>query len=315
METLQVVSVEEHQSWRTLHSVAFSTQESSVESAATSDNGSPDHREDNPITEDQSLMVEPDKDLPNLNKSCAFDSVESMKTVCFQESKGVLGDKTLNSSQLVEDVVSVSTASIKNCCSRYPPPTSATDIQTNQTAQKPPALTIHYNSECTTKDFKKLEPVSNGSIFILDSNFALEVPAKFVQGVLDLPHVVRQKQSTITFSENTCSSSASSHVFSYESSDGGESSQEGEKEDDDDDVFVEMPYSEDFFTSARPKSTDKNKQKRICCVGAQGEVDHTLSSSSYEAEDETSSKEVCCCCFSILLFICLVQQEIIYIHV
>ncbi|XP_037533532.1 stAR-related lipid transfer protein 13 [Nematolebias whitei] len=287
MEAPQVVSVEECPPWKTLHNMAFSTQESSVESAATSANGSPDHREDSPITEDQSLMVKPDEDLPNLNKGCICDSVEPMVTVFFRESKGALGDKALSSTQLVDNV-SVSTASIKKSCSRCPPPAFAADIQTNQTAQKPPALTLNCNSECTKKDFKKLEPVSNGPIFSLDSNSAPVVPAEFVQG--DLDHVVRQKQSTITFSENTCSSSASSHVFSYESSDDGESSQDGEKEDDDDDVFVELPYSEDFFISPSRKSTDMNKQRRIYCVGAQ-EVDRTLSSSGYEAEAETSSKE------------------------
>lgn len=284
-----MVSVEECPPWRTLHNVAFSTQESSVESAVTSANGSPDHREGSPITEDQSLMVEPDEDVSNLNKSCVCDKVEPMATVCFRESKGVLGDKALSSSQLVANV-SVSTASIKNCCSRCPPPASAADIQTDQTAQKPLALTLNCNSGCTTKDLKKLEPVSNGPIFNLDYNFAPVVPVEFVQG--DLDHVVRQKQSTITFSENPFSSSASSHVFSYEGSDGGESSQDGEKEDDDDDVFVELPYGEDVFVSASRKSTDKNKQRRIDCVGAQ-EGDRTLNSSGYEAEAETSSKEVC----------------------
>lgn len=299
MEIPHMVSVEAQQSWRILHNLASSTQESSLEFAATSAKGSLDHREDDPITEDQSLMVEPNEDLPNLNKSCAcgnYSSVKSMEKEGFQEPEHVLG-----SSQLVENIMSTSTASSKDCCSEYSPSTSAAVIKSTQETQNPPALTLNSGPECVKTEFKQSEPVSNGST-TLGSTFTPVVPANFVQGDLDLPHVVRQRQSAITFSENTCFSSTSSHVFVYESSDGGESSQDGEKENDDDDVFLDSPYSKDLYLSARQKSSDKNKQKRKYCVGAPGEVDQTFSSCGYEAEAETSSKEVCFSWFSMLFF-------------
>lgn len=302
MEIPHMVRVEEHQPWRILHNLASSTQESTIELASTSANGSLDHKEDDPITEDQSLMVEPNEDLPNLNKNCACDNYSPVKSM---ENEGQEPKQDLGSSQFVENLPSKSTASSNDCSSKYSPSASAVDIKSNQETQNPPALTLNLSSECIKTEFKKLEPVSNGPVFTLGSTFTFVVPANFIQGVLDLPHVVRQRPSTITFSENTCFSSTSSPVFVYESSDGGESSQDGEKENDDDDVFLDSPYSKDLFLSARQKSSDKSKQKRKYCVGAPGEVDQTFSSSGYEAEAETSSKEVCIYWFSILFFICI----------
>ncbi|XP_069017341.1 stAR-related lipid transfer protein 13 isoform X1 [Embiotoca jacksoni] len=118
--------------------------------------------------------------------------------------------------------------------------------------------------------------------------------------VLDLPHIVKHKQSYITFSDCTCPSTANYYAFN-KSSDDGESSQEGEKEeddghhdgddDDDDDVFPELPHNTDFLVSHRRRNTGRDKQKRKSSASARPELDHTPSSCCYEAIEETSSKE------------------------
>ncbi|XP_072248241.1 stAR-related lipid transfer protein 13 isoform X1 [Leuresthes tenuis] len=302
METPSLMSFEEHQSWKHagLLKLSLSTQEASLKSATNSANGSPDHIDDDCISQAQSSTLEPGEDLAN-SKNCVgvdFTKVKFVKTECFTEPDQIPEETSQCTAQLLEEkIVSLLPTSKKDCSGNSPPPAPGAEVQSNQAAQNQPGQTLNLRSET---DCKELEPVSNGSILNLDSNHTFVTPADSGQGVLDLPHIVKQGQSTITFLDDTSLSSANSHAVVHESSDGGESSQDGEKEEDDvqhdgdddeEDVFSELPRNRDLLVRHRQRSTDGGKQKKEGCVGAQGEIDHTPSSCGYEAEGEASSKE------------------------
>ncbi|XP_028274964.1 stAR-related lipid transfer protein 13 isoform X2 [Parambassis ranga] len=291
MESPPVVNLEGHQPW-TIFGVQkspFSTEESSPES--TGANGSLDHREDDCLPEAQSSLLESDEDSPELGKSffCAEYNTECVETVCFQELEQVSAipkEASLDTAQLLK-AVSISPGSTDDC---IPLPAPAAEGQSEETG-------LDSNCEYVKTDFKKLGPLSNGSIPPAPT-LVLPVPDSD-QRVLDWPHIVKHKQSSITFSDSTCSSRANRCAFVIESSDDGESSQEGEKEDDDghhdgddddeddDDVFPDLlPHSRDVCLSHRQRS--KDKQKRRACA----DTEHRASSCGYEAEGEASSKEV-----------------------
>lgn len=275
-----MVNLEGHQSW-TIFGVQkspFSTEESSLESTGASVDGSLDHREDNCLPEAQGSLLESEEDSPELAKSffCANYNTECVETVCFHELEQVSAipkAASLDTAQLLE-AVSMLPGTTHDCLLLPAPAGEGQSV-------------LDLNCEYVKTDFKKLGPLSNGSN-VPDSD----------QRVLDWPHIVKHKQSSITFSEYTCPSRANRCAFVIESSDDGESSQEGEKEDDDghhdgddddeddDDVFPDLlPHSRDICLSHRQR---KDKQKRRASAG----TEHRSSSCGYEAEGEASSKEV-----------------------
>ena len=303
METQPVVSLEENKSCTLLglHNLDFSTKEVSIESAATSDNGSPDNRGGDCIPEDHGPVLEPEDDIPS-SVCVVYNNAGYSR--CFQEPKKVSGEGFLDAALLLEEnIVFESPTSNKDFCWSISPPASA-EIQSNCTAQTQHGQTLDLIFGCAKTDFKG--SVSNGAIPKLDSAPAPVVPAGQAQRVLDLPHTLTQK-STITFSDSTCPLSFNSHAIVHEISDGEESSEGREKEedgdphhDDDNEVFVDLPHTRNFHVKHRERQAGKDKKARKCFFGAQAEIDPTPSSCGYEAEEETSSKEVSFSGFSVI---------------
>lgn len=169
------------------------------------------------------------------------------------------------------------------------------------------------NCGCAKTEFQNLEPISNGHVYrnpgdqcsipSLVSNPQLVVPTPVYDSgckVLDLPCIVKHKLSSITFSDNTCSTGADGHAFANETSEDGESSPEEEDshddadDGDDDEVFPELPQSRELHVNSRHRRSCKDKQKRRGAVSARAETEHTVNNNGYEAEGETSNKEVWC---------------------
>lgn len=314
-----MVNLVGHQSWTDLGSHKVSTQELSSESSALSANGSPDHRGNDILPEAQSrVLLVPDHDVakPKKNFVCiSHNNNEFVEAACLQvpEQVSVIpGDEPLDLSPLASTqlheagFVSTSPCSSEDCCGNFPLPVPGTKGQCDQVLHA--GQTADLNCECVKTDFKKLETISNGHIILspedprltpnLNSFPTLTVTETVPDSnrrVLDLPRIVKHKQSSITFSDYN-----DHHAVINQSSDDGESSQEEEEDDhgdgdddDDDDVFPELPQSREHLVNHRHRSSGKDNPKRRGALSARAEIDHTDSNCGYEAEGESSSKEVC----------------------
>ncbi|XP_071353466.1 stAR-related lipid transfer protein 13 isoform X2 [Trachinotus anak] len=314
MEIPSVVNLEGHQFRTVLGSLKFSTQESS------SENGSPDHRGDDCLTEAQSCsLLERDQDKTKLKKCfvcVGLNSCEFPDTVGSEEPEQVSvipGGASPDPSPLTSarpheaGIVFAPPSSNEDCCGNFPLPVPVTEGQSDQAVHA--GQTVDSNCGCVKTDFQNLEPISNGhvkgqpkdpsSILNLDSTPSLIVPTPVPDSgrrVLDLPCIVKHKLSSITFSDSTCTTGADSHALANESCDDVESSpededeEEGEEDDHDDgddddnnDVFPELTQCRELLVRHRHRSNGKDKQKR--------RSDQTTSNNGYEAEGETSSKE------------------------
>ncbi|XP_030600428.1 stAR-related lipid transfer protein 13 isoform X1 [Archocentrus centrarchus] len=289
MEIPSEVNLEQPQSWTVfgLHKVPFCTGDSSTQSAAISANGSLDHRGHDFFSKAQSALF-------------THENIDSVESVCFQEPEErsvIPGEASLDTAQLLElKIVAVSHRS--NQDGRVPPHVPEAEDQSGHAVQNHPHQTLDLNCEYLKTDRKNLDPIPTA-----------EVPAAVPEcgrRVLDLPHIVKHKQSSITFSDYTCPTGGSSYAFVNESSDDGGSSQEGEKEDnnghpdgddddddddDNDDVFLELPHSRDLDVCLKQRSTGKDKENKKSCMSAQAGNNYMPRSCSYEAEGETSSEK------------------------
>ncbi|KAM4590481.1 stAR-related lipid transfer protein 13 isoform 1-T1 [Fundulus diaphanus] len=290
METPHGANSEEHEV--ALESKTFSTQESSVEDEGTSEK--PDQRGGDLIPSDQRPQLEPDGDLRNLKKSftCVpYNTGGLREAVSFQETRQVLLDASPDTSQLlVENYLSMSDTSNKDRFFGLPPSAQAAEVQFNQAAQDEPDRSLDIYSGCVQRDFKTLEPISNGSIINQACSSTPEIPAGLLPRTSAAPHVVKQRPSTITFSDSTGSSCINSQASGNDSYDGEGSSEEDKNNvesnaddygDGNDEVFLEWAHSEDLPMA-------KKKQKKRGCVGPQAKPVHTC---GYEAEEEISAKE------------------------
>ncbi|KAI3354100.1 hypothetical protein L3Q82_018649 [Scortum barcoo] len=326
MEIPPVVNSEGHQSWTDLglQQLAFSTQESTAESSALSaTNGSVDNRGNDSLLDAESSLLEPDEDIHRLKKSfvcVSHNNTESADAVCLwdPEQVSVIPGEALLASPLASahlhegGIVSTLPRSNDNCCESISLPVPAAEGHIEHVVQNCAGQTAHLNSRYKKTDFKRLEPISNGHVFIppadlcpilnLDSTPTLTIPATAPDSglrVLDLPRIVKHKPGSITFSHYTCPSGADGHAFVNESSDDGASSPEEEEEDnhddgdddDDDDVFLELPQSRDLLVNHRQRGTGKDKQKWRDAVSARVEINHMARNCGYEEEEETSRKE------------------------
>lgn len=282
-----MVKLEGHQSWRASGLQQFS-----------------DHSGDDCLPKPQSSLLEPDEDIQSHRKRVVCvnqNKTEFLDAVCSQEpEQGSVspGEVHVESRPLASvqhheaDIVSV-LPKLNNDSSggvALPVPEGLSD-QMNQNV----AGQTYLNS-----DLNRLETISNGHVFKtqeglqvypnLDCSPVLTVASNGPdrgQKPLLLPHILKHKPSSITFSHCTHPSKADGHGFSNESSDDGECSpvedKEGENpnygDDDDDDVFKELPQSRGILISHK----DKDKQRRRGPVRDYG----------FEAEGESSSKEVC----------------------
>ncbi|MEQ2299995.1 hypothetical protein AMECASPLE_020676 [Ameca splendens] len=184
---------------------------------------------------------------------------------------------------------------IEDCCCSLPSTAHAEEVQVNQAAHNQPHHSLKFYSGCVQRDFKSLEPILNGSIISQACASTLEIPANLLPKISDLPHIVKQRPSTITFSDSTASSCMNSHASGCDSSDGEESSEtekdkvNGNHDDygdgDNEDVFIECPHSKDL-------SMTKKKQKKRACVVPHAKSGFTPSNCGYEAEEEIGSKEL-----------------------
>ncbi|XP_035478921.2 stAR-related lipid transfer protein 13 isoform X1 [Scophthalmus maximus] len=317
MEIPPVVNLEGHQFRTVLGSHKFSTQGSSSENVST------DHRGDHCFPEAQTCsLLEPDQDKTKLKKS--FVSVgqnnnEFPEAVCFEEPGHVSvipGGKPLDQSPLASaqlhkaGIVFTSPSSNEDCCGDFPLPVPVPERQSHQVAYNQAGQTEDSNCGCAKTEFQNLEPISNGHVYrnpgdqcsipSLVSNPQLVVPTPVHDSgckVLDLPCIVKHKLSSITFSDNTCSTGADGHAFANETSEDGESSPEEEDshddadDGDDDEVFPELPQSRELQVNSRHRRSCKDKQKRRGAVSARAETEHTVNNNGYEAEGETSNKE------------------------
>ncbi|XP_032446752.1 stAR-related lipid transfer protein 13 isoform X1 [Xiphophorus hellerii] len=291
METPHDASLEEHQT--ALGSATFSAQELSTEDEDASERKG--QRGDDLFPSDQRPLLEPDGDICDQKKSFTFVCYNTMalrETMCCQEPKQVLLDAAPGTSQLlVDNYPSISYASKENCC--LPPSAHAAEVQLNQFAQKQPDHSLNLYSTSAQRGLKALEPISNGSIISQACASTLEITANLLPKISNLPHVVKQRPSTITFSTSTGSACINSQASGYDSSDREESSEE-EKEKfnfkledvgtGDDDVFLEWPHSKD-------RHMTKRKLKKRGCLEPQADCVCTPSTCGYEAEEEISSKE------------------------
>lgn len=276
------MNLENHQSWTVLglHKVTFFTKDSSREYAAISTNDSLEHRGDDFCSKAQSSLLERSGDITTNEKAfvCAVQ-----KTVCFLETeeKSVIPrEASLNSAQLLESKL-ISLRTNQSCCGNFSPPAPESEDQSSKAVQNHPDETLDFTCEYLK--------------------------------ILDLPHIVKHKQSSITFSDYTCPPTGNGYAFVNESSDDGGSSQEGEQEDDDghhdgdndddddDDVFPELPHGRDLLVHHRQRNAGKEKEKKKLCTSSRAGNDHTLKSCCYEAEGETSSEKVCFKIFSFAL--------------
>lgn len=280
-----MVNLEGHQAWTA----------SGLQKLTFSANGSADHRGDRCLPEAQSSLSEPDEDIHKKKKSfvcVSHNNNEFVEAVCLQEESVIPSEAPLDPSPLGSALVSTLPGS--NNCFSLPVPVAEGQSDQNHSGQ-----TGDSNSRCVKTDFTKLEPISNGHVFMpaedqypvpnVDSVPPLTVPGSS-RRLLDLPRIVKHRPSSITFSHYTCPSQA----FVTESSDDGESSLEEEEEeddhgdgddDDDDDVFPELPQSREYLVNHRQRSKDKQKRRGAASARNCG----------HEAEGDTSSKEVCCC--------------------
>lgn len=293
METPHDASLEEHQT--ALGSATFSAQELSTEDEDASERKG--QRGGDLFPSDQRPQLEPDGDIRDRKKSFTFVCYNTMalrETMCFQEPKQVFLDAAPGTSQLlVDNYSSISYASKENCC--LPPSAHAAEVQLNQFAQKQPNYSLNLYSTSAQRGLKALEAISNGSIISQACASTLEITANLLPKISDLPHVVKQRPSTITFSTSTGSACINSQASVYDSPDREESSEE-EKEKfnfkledvgtGDDDVFLEWPHSKD-------RHMTKRKLKKRGCLEPQADCVFTPSTCGYEAEEEISSKEVC----------------------
>lgn len=312
MEVTSEVNLENHQSWTVLglHKVTFLTKDSPKEYAAISTNDSLEHRGDDLCSKAQSSLLERSGDITTNEKAfvCAVQ-----KTVCFLETeeKSVIPrEASLNSAQLLESKL-ISLRTNQSCCGNFSPPPPESEDQSSKAVQNHPDETLDFTCEYLKIDRKNFDPVALNRYSIP----ATEVPAvipKCGLRVLDLPHIVKHKQSSITFSDYTCPPTGNGYAFVNESSDDGGSSQEGEQDDDghhdgdnddddDDDVFPELPHGQDLLVHHRQRNAGKEKEKKKLCTSSRAGNDHTLRSCGYEAEGETSSEKVCFKLFSFAL--------------
>ncbi|XP_061575680.1 stAR-related lipid transfer protein 13 isoform X2 [Cololabis saira] len=308
METLPVVSLEENKSWTHLglHDLSFSTKEPSVESAAPSDNDLPDHRGEDFIPEAQRLTAEREDDKPGASEISDYDDYNNVGySKCFQEPKHFSGERSLDAAQLLEEnIVFVSPPSDKDCSCNFPPPAPAADIQSTCRAQNQPGQALDLISKCVKTDFKKPRSISNGPILKLDSTPARVVAADQAQGVLDLPHIVKQ-DSAITFSDCTRPVSNSPGPV-HDGSDNEGSSQNGEREDDDglhrdeddddDDVFLDLPHSRNLHESPLVKSPWSESMSQLMWKLDQlnQEIEEALSASSSPSDTPCTTRKKQC---------------------
>lgn len=291
METPHEARLEEHQA--VLDSMTFLTQELSSKDEGIS--AKPCYRGDDLFPTDHKPPLEPEGDICNQKKrfTCvSFNTVELRQAVCFQEPiQDFLNAAPGTSQLLLDNYSSTSQASDEDCCCGLPPPAHRAEAHLNQIPQRQPDHSLNLYSRCVRRDFKAVEPISNGSIINQACASILEIPADLFPKTSDLPHSVKQTPSTITFTASSCS--CINHASGYNSSDGEESSDEEKEkvkcnhvdsgEGDDDDVFLEWPHSKDH---------PMTKKKRGC-VRPQAETLCPPSTCGYEAEEELSSKEVC----------------------
>uniref|UniRef100_A0A3Q2UU39 StAR-related lipid transfer protein 13 n=1 Tax=Haplochromis burtoni TaxID=8153 RepID=A0A3Q2UU39_HAPBU len=306
MEVTSEVNLENHQSWTVLglHKVTFLTKDSPREYAAISTNDSLERRGDDFCSKAQSSLLERSGDITTNEKAfaCAVQ-----KTVCFLETeeKSVIPrEASLNSAQLLESKL-ISLRTNQSCCGNFSPSPPESEDQSSKAVQNHPDGTLDFTCEYLKIDRKNFDPVALNR----NSIPATEVPAVIPEcglRVLDLPHIVKHKQSSITFSDYTCPPTGNGYAFVNESSDDGGSSQEGEQDDDghhdgdnddgdnddgdnddddnddddDDDVFPELPHGQDLLVHHRQRNAGKEKEKK------------KLRSCGYEAEGETSSEKM-----------------------
>ncbi|KAJ4935701.1 hypothetical protein JOQ06_017230, partial [Pogonophryne albipinna] len=320
MENPPVVSLEAQQSWTASgiqKSAISTTKELTSESSALLANGSVDHRGDDCLPEAQSLLLEPDQNVHKLKKSfvCVCqNNIEFGEAVGLQEPeqsvihiKAPLDQSPLDSSQPHEAGI---LSTILDDNSRLLSG-SVAEGKSDQVVQNHVGRTLNMMLGCVKTDFKSLEPISNGDVFIppedpcpninLDSTSTTPDPRNLSDPgprLLDPPRIVKYKHSSITFSHYTCPSAADNHVFVNETSEDGESSLEEDDHNDDDgddgdddDVFSDLPQSREYLFQQRQRSTGKDKQKRRSTASARAEINQTARKSGYEAEGETCCME------------------------
>ncbi|KAK5929617.1 hypothetical protein CgunFtcFv8_010836 [Champsocephalus gunnari] len=273
----------------------------------------------------QSLLLEPDQNVHKLKKSfvcVCHNNIEFGEAVGLQEPeqsvihiKAPLDQSPLDSSQPHEAGI-LSTILDDNCRLLSG---SVAEGKSDQVVQNHVGRTLNMMLGCVKTDFKSLEPISNGDVFIppedpcpninLDSTSTTPDPRNLSDPgsrLLDPPRIVKYKHSSITFSHYTCPSAADNHGFVNETSEDGESSLEeddhndddgddGDGDDgddgDDDDVFSDLPQSREYLVQQRQRSTGKDKPKRRSTASARAEINQTASKSGYEAEGDTCCME------------------------
>lgn len=322
MEITSEVNLENHQSWTVLglHKVTFSTKDSCIEYAAISTNDSLEHRGDDFCSKAQSSLLERSGDITTNEKAfvCAVQkNIQSVKTVCFletEEKSAIPREASPDTAQLLESKL-ISLRTNQNCCGNFSPPPPESEDQSSKAVQNHPDETLDFNCEYFKIDRKNFDPVTLNQNSIPTTEVPAAIP-EYGLRVLDLPHIVKHKQSSITFSDYTCPPTGNGYSFVNESSDDGGSSQEGEQEDDDghhdsdnddddddddNDVFPELPHGQDLLVHHRQRNAGKEKEKKKLCMSSRAGNDHTLRSCGYEAEGETSSEKVCFKIFSFAL--------------
>ncbi|KAK2912896.1 stAR-related lipid transfer protein 13 isoform X2 [Channa argus] len=258
MEIPPMVNSEEHQFRTRFASHKLTAQDPPSESSAHLDNGSTGDTEDGHVPKNKNCsLLEPlqHKTQPRKSFVCVSHSNDFAKTVCFQgQITVILEDAPLNLSPLSS--------------------TTPGEGPPDQVVQKNLNQTVDLNCQCVKTDFRTLEPISSGSdirplkgqkhIVTLGPTPHLTAPSPVA-----LPCIVKYKQSSITFSDGSCTCGSDSHAFANESSEDGASSLEeedgrddgdGEDDDDDDDVFAELPYSGDLAVNQRFRRKDKHKE-------------------------------------------------------
>ncbi|XP_038150372.1 stAR-related lipid transfer protein 13 isoform X2 [Cyprinodon tularosa] len=288
METAYGTSLEEHQA--PVEILTFSAKKSSTggENASVK----PCHLMCDLIPLEIRPQLEPDGDIRNLKKSFTFDHYNTIELSESAGPKQVLASAAPGTSQvLAENDLSISPSSNEGCCCSPLPSAHAAESQLSQTDQIQPHHSIDFYPGCVQRRFKPWEPISNRSIISQTCASAIEIPADLRPRILDLPHIVKQRPSTITFSDSTESSFINSHASRNDSSDSEESSEEekekGDSNHDDygdgDDVHIVLEWAH-----SKHLPMAKKKQRKMDCMDSS---DETHSTCGYEAEEEISSKE------------------------
>lgn len=267
-----MVSLEDHHCWTQLGLQNFSSRDYTLQRASISTNGSLDHRDGR--TKAQNPLLEENGGIPKRQYSVVVDhnSIKFGDTVSFREPQYTSvrpGEASLGTAQPHKAILLPLN---QDCCDGCPLSAPAADVQLDQVIQDHPSQTLDVCCGYAKTVFSTIKPISTGSIHDMDSNLTLVVDStvsNLCQRAPNPPHIVKYKQSSITFSDNTCSSGSDGHPFANESSEDGGSSPEGEKEeedgDDDDDVFVELPHSRDPLISLKRRNKGK-KNRRLSLI-------------------------------------------------